>query len=178
MTAWVVRAGGEDQPDVSPVFWDASVAAIGWGTGDLSQVSNREEIKDRLRHVYPDWNNRKLGAIAGNIYRFVHKISVGDLIVTPQPEGGSDVLIGYCAGHYEYRPGLVVNDDDVRTVNWRKKVTREDLSERLRKSLVTALTVYCISEHIEEILGLLGKSDSIPQKDHVDGPPPVVLRSP
>ena len=162
MRAWVVRAGGEDQPDVSQDFWDASVAAIGWGTGDLSQVSNREEIKDRLRRLYPDWNNQRLGTVAGNICRFVHEISVGDLIVTPQPEGGSDVLIGCCAGHYEYRPGLVVNDDDVRTVNWWKKVTRDDLSEPLRKSLVTALTVYSVSKHIEEILELLGKSDSIP----------------
>ncbi len=163
MRAWVVRAGGKGQPDVSQCFWDASVAAIGWGTGDLFQVSNREEIKDRLRHQYPDWNNRKLGAIAGNIYRFIHGISVGDLIVTPQPNGGNDVLIGRCAGPYEYRPGLVKGDDDIRTVNWLKKVTRDDLSEPLRKSLVTALTVYCTSKHIEEILGLLEKSDSILQ---------------
>ena len=162
--AWVIRAGGKGQPDVTSVFWASSVAAIGWGTGDLSRVSNKEEIRDRLRRVYPDWNNRKLGAIAGNIYRFVFKISVGDLVVTPQPKGGRDILIGYSAGHYQHRPGLVMNDDDVRMVNWRRRGTRDDLSKPLRDSLGRRLTVYSISKHIDEIVGLLGKFDSIPQE--------------
>ena len=158
MEAWVVRAGGEGQPDVTGDFWKYRVAAIGWGIGDLSQASNREEIEAKLQFKNSGWSNSKMGNITGSIHRFVLEISVGDLIVTPEPFGGSDVLIGYCAGPYEYQPGLIKDCDDARKVNWQKRITRGSLSGPLRRSLVPGLTVYNISKHIEEIQNLLIKT--------------------
>lgn len=158
MKAWVIRAGGKDQPDVTPCFWKHSVAAIGWQIGNLSQVSNREEIKARLRHRYPGWESEdeKVRQIAGNLYRFIFEISVGDLIVTPQPNRGREVLIGCCAGQYEYRPGLIKNDEDMRAVHWQKKVIRKELSGSLQNSLAERrLTVSDISQHIDEIKAIL-----------------------
>ena len=83
---------------------------------------------------------------------------MGDLIVTPQPKGGSEVLIGCCAGQYEYRPGLIKSDEDMKKVSWQRKVLRQDLSESFQESLgKRRLTVSNISEHIDEIDELLRK---------------------
>jgi predicted Mrr-cat superfamily restriction endonuclease len=52
--------------------------------GDLAPLEpNREAFKARVAEVYPE---AKLGAIpnnAGQLFRFVHEMAVGDLVVYP-----------------------------------------------------------------------------------------------
>ena len=155
MQAWVVRSGGQNEPDVSHLFEDNSVAAISWRDtfGDLSGMS-REEIR-RAGEV--------TGTTAGIIDRFVNKIEVGDLIVTPSSADRGDVLIGYCEGRYEYRPGLIEIYGDpykhVRAVRWLKRVLRSDLSDVFTKSLQPQ-TVFNVSKHLEEIQRVIGAADT------------------
>ena len=155
MQAWVVRSGGQNEPDVSHLFEDNSVAAISWRDtfGDLSGMS-REEIR-RAGEV--------TGTTAGIIDRFVNKIEVGDLIVTPPSADRGDVLIGYCEGRYEYRPGLIEIYGDpykhVRAVRWLKRVLRSDLSDVFTKSLQPQ-TVFNVSKHLEEIQRVIGAADT------------------
>ena len=161
VNAWKIRSGGKGQ-DVSSAFWDKKVAAIGWGLGDLSGVTNREEIKDKLRAKYPDWGNRTLGNVAGSLHRFANEIQVGDLILTP-PTGNRDFLIGQCQSPYKYLPGLLPEGyEDVREVNWLRRIRRSDLSGGLRSSCNGEITVSSISEHIDEIKSLLGAATSVP----------------
>jgi len=64
--------------------------AIGWDKlGDLSKLQpSREAFKAALSSAYPD---KKAGAIpvdAGILYRFVHEMSKGDLVVYPSKPTG------------------------------------------------------------------------------------------
>ena len=104
MQAWVVRSGGQNEPDVSHLFEANSVAAISWGDtfGDLSGM-NREEIRQA---------GKVTGKTAETIDYFVNEIEVGDLIVTPPSADCGPVLIGSCEGDYEYKPGLIEIDGD------------------------------------------------------------------
>ena len=155
MQAWVVRSGGQNEPDVSHLFEANSVAAISWRDtfGDLSGMS-REEI--RLAGAVT-------GATARIIDRFVNEIEIGDLIVTPPSADRGPVLIGYCEGQYEYRPGLIEIDGDpykhVRAVRWLKKVPRSGLSGAFTKSLLPT-TVFNVSKHLEEIQRVIGAADT------------------
>ena len=155
MQAWVVRSGGQNESDVSHLFEANSVAAISWRDtfGDLSGMS-REEI--RLAGAVT-------GATARIIDRFVNEIEIGDLIVTPPSADRGPVLIGYCEGQYEYRPGLIEIDGDpykhVRAVRWLKKVPRSGLSGAFTKSLLPT-TVFNVSKHLEEIQRVIGAADT------------------
>ncbi len=156
MQAWVVRSGGQNEPDVSHLFEANSVAAISWRDtfGDLSGM-NREEIR-RAGAV--------TGTTAGIIDRFVNEIEVGDLIITPPSADRGPVLIGSCEGHYEYRPGLIEIDGDpykhVRAVRWLKKVPRSDLSDVFTNSFLPQ-TVFNVSKHLEEIQRIIGGADTL-----------------
>ena len=167
MKAWKVRSGGKGK-DVSDAFWGKKVAAIGWGLGDLSRISTREEIKDKLRVEYPGQGERSLGNVAGSIHRFVNEIEVGDLILTP-PTENRDSLIGQCQSHYKYLPKLLPKGyEDVREVNWLKRIPRSALSDGLRSSCSGEITVSDISKHIEEIETLLGEATNIPNEARWD----------
>ena len=154
MEAWVVRSGSKGD-DVSHLFAEKSVVAIGWLSEDLSRLNSREEIKERIRVEYPESSDGAVNSYAGTLWRFLKDISVGDLILTP-PTGSTEVWIGRCRGPHEYLP-YVISDHypDVRRVSWLKQVSRSLLSGPLQSSISSELTVFNVSKHIEEIEGLI-----------------------
>ena len=183
MAAWVVRCGRRGQGGALGRFKDNSVAAIGWGIGDLSRVRSRDEIKKRLWAEYPDCSDRQVNNWAGTIYSFVNEIAVGDLIVTPSTTS-SEVLIGRCEGACEYWPQWEFLPDggsyeDVRTVNWLKIVTRAEFSGSLQQSLRSLTTVSKIKEQdIQEILTLVGEGGAYPGAKTDVPPSPLAPHDP
>ena len=80
-TVWGIHAGRTGDADT--LFLKNGVVALGWPhMGDLSALANtREAFKSRVAIIYPD---KKAGAIpvdAGQFFRFVHEMAVGDVIV-------------------------------------------------------------------------------------------------
>ena len=74
------RTGGADS-----LFLKKDCIAIGWATaGDLGALAaDREAFKAKLAQVYPD---KKPGAVpvnAGQLFRFVHEMRIGDIVVYP-----------------------------------------------------------------------------------------------
>ena len=163
MAAWIVRCGERGQKGALERFEANSVAALGWGTGDLSQINSQDELRDRLQWLYPEESNQRLGIWASIIFSFVKKIAVGDLILTPSTTS-EEVLIGRCQGDYEYWPEWD-NDDSgnyecVRKVDWLKKVTKSGLPESLRSELNSPRSRATVTEikeqqQIEDIRVLL-----------------------
>ena len=166
MRAWVVRSGGKKEEDASDLFEALSIVAISvWAdVGNLSQIRTQEEMKDKLSPQKQGWTSFQAGVIAGIHHRFVNKIAVGDLIVTPPTKYRGtyrgDVLVGRCLSAYEYLDGLKLAGEEyphVRKVNWLKRIPRSEFSEKLEKSIIQ-LTVFEISKHTAEILALLGEA--------------------
>ena len=167
MEAWKIRSGGKGN-DVSDAFWNKSVAAVGWGLGDLSGVSTLGDFRNKLRAKYPEWPDGRVGSVAGNLHRFVNRIQAGDLIVTP-PTENRDFLIGRCQSHYKYAPGLLPEGyEDVREVNWLRRIPRSALSAGLRASCNGEITVSRLSKHIEELEAFIGQATNVSKEAQWD----------
>ena len=82
MRAWVVRAGGTGEHEDFAL--ESNVAVIGWSkvVKDLSNTT-KEDIRQVLQDADPDLGKHALGNNVGQLYRFVHEIEQGDLIVIP-----------------------------------------------------------------------------------------------
>ena len=82
-TIWGIHGGRTG--DADSLFLKHKVVALGWSKmGNLAALGvEREAFKTAVSEAYPD---KKPGAIpnnAGQLFRFVHEIQVGDLIVYP-----------------------------------------------------------------------------------------------
>src|SRR5512133_1938223 len=80
---WGIHAGKTGDADT--IFLKKNVVAIGWNEmGDLSKLKpERDAVKEAVAAAYP---NAKPGAIpnyTGQLYRFVHEMKKGDLVVYP-----------------------------------------------------------------------------------------------
>ncbi len=83
MSIWVVRAG--EGSEIIEEVCAKDVIAIGWpAMGDCSGYQSREDFRQAYREAYPeDTNPYRIGLQAGQVYRFVREIAVGDTVMTP-----------------------------------------------------------------------------------------------
>ncbi len=82
MSLWLVRAGRYGEQEESAL--QHNVAAIGWDDlTDLSSIKSKEELKDLYERVYPGNKKMALANEVGQLWTFINKIQVNDLIVLP-----------------------------------------------------------------------------------------------
>lgn len=134
------RTGGEVQDDVLVRAEDLQrqgYVAIGWpDIGDLSELAeDRAAYRERFQESYGESASPSIeSASVGMLFRFVHVLHLGDIIVAPSPLQPV-VRIGRIAGLYEYSPSLLHEYPNVRRVEWAAGVPLQDLSEEARRSL-------------------------------------------
>lgn len=153
---WVVRAGDEIAGEVEK----ASLVAIGWEElGDLTGCHSREEVKERYRQAYGELSEAKVAIGAGQVYRFIREIKIGDLVLTPL-KVTREVLVGEITGDYAYDPKAIsAHYPNVRKVIWKKKISRDDISVPFRNALGGIMTVFNLSSYLDEVrLILSGKT--------------------
>lgn len=139
---WGIHMGqGDERQGVSPEDAEnlqrQGYVGIGWpDIGDLSALGDdRAAFRERFRAVYGESPSASAeGAAAGMLYRFVHVLHRGDVIVSPSPIGRT-VRVGRIAGAYEYQPSLLAAYPNVRRVEWLAEPARPDLGEEARRSL-------------------------------------------
>jgi MoxR-like ATPase len=117
--AWLIRAGSDgEQEDLA---LNKSVAVIGWAElGDLAYMPDREELKALVQQQWPDRSPPAVAAWAGQVFRFLHDVAIGDLVVLPLRTEPNHVAIGGITGPYEYReePEFVADAQHTRRVEW------------------------------------------------------------
>jgi restriction system protein len=115
-TFWGIHAGKTG--DAESLFEKHNVVALGWHEmADLSHLNTREEFKAAVAKTYP---NKKPGAIpnnAGQLYRFVHELKSGDIVVFPLKRT-REIWLGEVKGEYEYDPALEPRYPHIRKVEW------------------------------------------------------------
>jgi restriction system protein len=150
-----VRAGRDGERADAAV--EEGLAIAGWmELGDLSDVSSRAELRAVVRSAYPDRSNAVIGNWTGQLWRFISRIRVGDLLVVPL-KNRERIAIGTVAGPYEYRPGAAPGFRHVRPVDWaRTDVLREAVQPDLHSSMGSMLTVFGLKRHdaVRRIAGL------------------------
>ena len=174
LNAWMVRAGNENE--LPGRLEELKIVAIGWtAMGDLSGLQTRAEFKERYRDVYPDHSKHRRAVNAGQLYRFVREVEEGDYVLT-YIKASRELLIGRISGSYAYRPGMLDEGyDHTRPVTWEDRISRDAFSTAARNSMGSSLTVFSLSEYIEEIKRLLRGEPApvITEEDEADEAPPL-----
>lgn len=135
--------------------YQGNFIGIGW----LKDIDLTNELPDSWREfnkkyipIYLEKNPGKTRVAAGLACGMTHTvskgISIGDIVFCPDGEGS--YIIGEVTGEYMYQKDAA--QPHRRPVRWfSRKVSKEEMSESLRKSAGYSGTVSNISKHAQEI---------------------------
>lgn len=148
-TIWGIHGGRTG--DADSLFLKKNCVAIGWAKmGDLSKITpDRDGFKTAVAKTYPD---AKPGAIpnnAGQLYRFVHEIQVGDLIVYPSKRD-RQIHIGSVEGKYRYDPSVEEGYPNLRSVKWLKALPRTNFTQGALYEIGSAMSLFQVKTYAEE----------------------------
>jgi restriction system protein len=137
---WLVRAGRRGEMERFAL--DHGCAVIGWdGVDDLSVVESRDVMLDELRIADPDASDRRLANHAAQLWAFVRRIEVGDVVVLPSKRART-LAVGRITGPYAHVPSNPPGARHVRPVDWaRPDVPRGAVGQDLLWSLGASMTV-------------------------------------
>lgn len=132
---------------------ESGYISIGWASlGNLQHIKkSREAFKAAVSNKYPDF---KVGAVpihAGTLYKFVHEIKSGDLIVYPSKPNRM-VNLGTVVGEYFYASDNDSGFPNRRRVNWIKAIPRAEFSQNALHEIGSAVTLFQIKNNAEEFL--------------------------
>lgn len=148
---------------------DKGYIAIGWNQlGDLSKIAaNREAFK---RVVLEGIVGAKPGSIpvqAGVLYRFLHEVKEGDLIVYPSKIDRM-VNLGRIAGPYRYDPMQNPDYPNCRKVQWLKHLPREEFSQEALYEIGSFITLFAVRNNKDEFLDQLGGAPKSSRAESAD----------
>jgi restriction system protein len=158
MNLWGIHAGKTGDADT--LFLKKNCVAVGWTKmGDLASLKHdREAFKARVAEVYPE---KKPGAIpnnAGQLFRFVHEIKIGDIVVYPSKRD-REVHLGRVEGHYTYDPKTEPGYPHVRAVKWLRNVPRTKFSQGALYEIGSAMSLFLVKNYADEFRAAMeGKS--------------------
>jgi restriction system protein len=151
---WGIHGGQQGAAD--QLFKNHNVIAIGWpDLGPLGDLNTRDEFKQRYEAAHPGQNTFRVATIAGQLFRFVREMEPGNLVVYPS-KISHDVWLGHVTGAYEHRPDLDSHYCNARSVAWSKQVPRTSFSQGALYEMGSALTLFQIKEHADEVRAQLG----------------------
>ena len=135
--------------------------AIGWPEmGDLSRLEpSREAFKARYAEAYPDAKPGAVPIDAGTMFKFLHEIRDGDVVVYPSKEDRL-VNIGRVGGPHRYAPDDPHGYPDHRPVEWLAAIPRSDLSQTTLSELGSYMTLFRVRRGAAELLSKAGLTDA------------------
>ena len=129
---------------------------IGWSKAEglLNETLTREEFREKIHKQYfpKDENKRRSGQIAGDLWRFIREISIGNYVIVPTKEG---FYIGRVTGPAYYDEMRIFNDTAYRRkVEWLNNgnpVPLEKTVPEVQRRLKTLQTVIETTDLYQEI---------------------------
>ena len=151
---WMVRAG--EGGLMIDEFRTESWVGIGWtALGDMNRLQSRADFTEAVAQSYPSMKLGQRASSAGQSFRFVREIALGDDVIT-YDRGERTYVVGEVAGEYEHRGAGSGEYPNIRRVRWQGTVTRDALSVAARNSLGAISTWFLIPPSVaEEIVRLL-----------------------
>ncbi len=148
MTMWMVRAGR--QAVYLNDFIERKCVAIGWpAIGPVDAGVAADDIAALLIHSPgADGSRHRASNWAGQIWRFLNEINIGDQVTTYDP-GRRIYLIGEIASAPRYAPEGIEDMPRVRSVTWKTEVPRDRLSQSARNSLGAISTLFLVPDPVE-----------------------------
>lgn len=159
---WGIHAGRSGDADT--LFLKKQCVAVGWAKmGDLSSLKpDREAFKNRVAEAYPE---KKPGAIpnnAGQLFRFVHEMKPGDIVVYPSKRD-RQIHLGRIVGGYTHDPQTEPGYPHRRSVEWLRHVPRTRFSQGALYEIGSALSLFVVRNYAEEFrVALKGEAAAAP----------------
>jgi restriction system protein len=157
---WGIHAGKHGVADA--LFLNKQCIALGWNeVSDLSHLpDDRESYKTKIAEVYPDIKEGAIPNWAGQLFRFVHEMKIGDIIVYPS-KIDRQMHIGKVEGDYQYSPAVSSDYPHIRKVKWIVAVPRTKFPQGALYETGSAMTLFQIRNYAEPFLSALeGKTSS------------------
>lgn len=166
VTLWGIHAGAAGQGD--SLFLSKNCIAVGWNkTGDLSQIpADRDNFKTHLAKTHPETKPGALPVHAGVLYRFVHDIKEGDLVVYPS-KVDRQVHIGTIEGPYEFTPHIDAAYPHTRRVKWGKSAARTSFTQGALYEIGSAVTLFSVRNYADEFISVY-KGTPLPETQASD----------
>ncbi len=145
---------------------EGGYVGIGWpDLGDPKRISgDRDAFKAAMRDSHPNMKDGAVPVCAGIMYRFMHEMQAGDLVVYPSKRDRM-INIGRFTGAVEY----VSDDDDEypnhRKVEWLVHLPRSDFSQSALYEIGAFITVFLIRNHPSEFLAKAGQATGIEESN-------------
>lgn len=161
-TIWGIHGGRTGDADT--LFLKHNRVALGWTKiGDLSKPkNNRDAFKAAVASAFPDKTPMQVANNAGQLFRFVHEIKVGDLIVYPS-QRDRQIHIGRVEGSYAYDVAKEPGYPHQRAVKWLKELPRTRFSQGALQEVGSAMSFFQIRNYADEFRAALeGKVESQP----------------
>lgn len=151
---WGIHAGKAGDADA--LFLKRNRIALGWPeVGDLSRVApDREAFKAALAKAFPTKRETQVRVSAGQLFRFVHEMRVGDYIAYPSKQS-RQVYLGRIQGEYRHEPESNQTYPHQRTVDWLQHHPRTKFSQGALYEIGSALSFFQIRTFTDEFLTAL-----------------------
>ncbi|MCY2953503.1 MAG: restriction endonuclease [Planctomycetota bacterium] len=162
-TVWGIHGGKTGDADT--LFLKHNVIALGWPQlGDLSKLgAKRDAFKQAVAAAYPDKKPLAVANNAGQLFRFIHEIEPGDLVVYPSKRDRM-IHVGQIDGPYQHQPQLEPAYPNVRPVKWLKAFPRTHFTQGALYEVGSAMSLFQVKNYADEFRAALeGKT----------APPPV-----
>lgn len=163
---WGIHGGATGDADT--LFLNKNVIALGWAEmADLSKLPpNRAAFKQAVATAYP---KSKPGAIpnnAGQLFRFIHEMKVGDFVAYPSKRD-RHVHLGQVEAGYKYEQSIEPGYPHHRSVVWRRSIPRTSFSQGALFELGSAMSFFQVRNYADEFLTALQGTVNppIPERD-------------
>jgi restriction system protein len=154
ITVWGIHAGKTG--DAETLFFKKNVVALGWEKlGDPSTIkSDRESFKAKMAEAYPEMKPGALPVAAGQVFRFIHELRVGDVVVYPS-KNDRQIHIGIIEGDYKYSPSIGMGYPNIRPVKWSKSLPRTLFTQGALYEIGSAMSFFQVKTYADEFLSAL-----------------------
>ena len=149
MALWLVRAGRHGE--LEGTFLDDQRIYLTWGNidTDLSQFSEKADLRSYLEELMPDASTSKISNALGQLWAFSARMAPNDWVVLPSQLGPS-IHIGEIKGNYTYNPSDN-HPSQYRPVDWfATSIPRSKFDQDLLYSLGAFMTICKISRNDAE----------------------------
>ncbi len=126
------------------------------GIGNLRKIpADRNSFYVAYQKLKPLETRIGVAGIGGKFFRFIHEITAGDLVVYPALNEGR-IYVAKVTGQYKYI-GSGKSFPHVRSVEWLCNFPKSELSEKARRELGAARTLFEVKRHATEIKHLVSQ---------------------
>jgi len=164
-TLWGIHGGRTG--DADGIFLKSNQVALGWeAMGDLTELAaDRDSFKARVAERYPDRKRGYFPVAAGQLFRFVHEVKEGDLVVYPSKRDRC-VHVGEVTGPYQYSEKNADRYPHRRPVRWVKSFPRTALTQGALYEIGSAMSFFMVKNYTDEYLALL--TGQVPAATRID----------